>query len=111
MGAEGGGGVGGEGAEHVCADGGVVDVCAGWDVEEEFCEWEGERVAHCVDEDVWYEEVECVPGEDEGAYRLSDEGEAGPCGGCDPVPGREEEEEDAGWVKVDVEAVLGELDR
>lgn len=40
-----------------------MHVCAGGDVEEEFCERERERVAHGVDEDVWDEETEGVPGE------------------------------------------------
>lgn len=104
LGAERGGG--GEGAEHVGADGGVVDVGACGDIEEELCEGEGEGVAHGVDEDVRDEEGEGVPGENEGAEGLPDECEVGPCRGSDPVAGGEEEEEDAGGVEVDVEAVL-----
>lgn len=58
------GGGGREGGEHVGADGGVVDIGAGGDVEEEFGEGESEGVAHGVDEDVGDEEAEGVPGED-----------------------------------------------
>lgn len=83
-----------------------MDVGASGDVEEEFGEGEGERVAHGVDEDVGDEEAEGVPGEDQRAQGLSDEGEAGPCGGGDPMASGEEDEEDAGGVEVDVEAVL-----
>lgn len=103
--AEGGGG-GGERGEHVGADGRIVDICAGWDIEEELCEGESERVAHGINEDVRDEEAEGVPGEDQGAKGLADEGETGPCGSGDPVAGGEKEEADAGGVEVDVEAVL-----
>lgn len=84
-GAEGGGAR--EGGEHVGGDGGVVDVCGCWEGEEEFGEREGEGVAHGVDEDVGDEEGEGVPGEDERAEGLADEGEVGPCGCGDPVAG------------------------
>lgn len=68
--------------EHIGGDCGIVDIGGGRDVwKEEVTESEGECIAHGVDEDVGGDEVEGVPGDDQAADALTQEGEVRPSGG------------------------------
>lgn len=105
----GGGGAAGEGLEHICGDGGVVHVCGDGDAvraEEVLDEGVAEGVAHRVDEDVWDEERERRVGEREGPEGLQEEGEVRVETGGDEAPVRDVDEDDAGGVEGDAEAVL-----
>jgi len=84
-----------------------VDVCAGRNLwKEEFAKRQSERVAHGVNEDVWYHEIECVPGEDQTAEALSEKCEMGPFRGKNKMPRAEIKKGNTRGIEIDIEAIF-----
>ena len=84
-----------------------MDVGAGRNIrEEEVGHGDGKGVAHGIDEDVWDNEVEGIPANNQATDALSEESEVRPVVGKEEVAGTEVEEGETRGVEGDVEAVL-----
>ena len=88
-----------------------MDVGAGGNVgEEEVGHGDGKGVAHGIDEDVWDNQIEGIPANNQAADALAEESEVRPVLSEEEVAGTEVEEGETRSVEGDVEAVLDVCD-
>ena len=75
---------------HVCADGGIVHIAAHPAAPQVAKDWQGERISHGVDVEVWHKLNERLPGQEDGAHTLAQQREVGVEAGLHQQPVLEE---------------------